>query len=378
VNELIKISPTVERYTEYEELDWVVSHGLGVDHTADLSTFARTLAQVGTVKGREAYYYMRYDDSPERNYIPMMYYNVFGKPGIPVVLHEEVEPVGEIFNAIVLFSSNFLLQKTSQRALLFDGAKKNAILVVNTSLSPDDVVNVVKKYNLAQDWFGKVVTVNAIKIDSAIAYPILGALASAWDVIDLDSVLAALELLDAEKKKDSVKKGYDMAKVKEVSIRAEETELAKRLRKEIEIPKFTGEPWKPEEYYMYQKAAAEAESYPLRIAAMPRWEVLLPGLIEFGPEPGKRNLGFTTPWRWQRPIIDEKKCTKCNTCALYCPENAIDFDSLKVDFNYCKGCGTCAAVCPPKAITMVPEIEYVEGLHDEVVLKRLEAREYGY
>jgi len=72
---------------------------------------------------------------------------------VPVLLHEEPEPVGELFNVIAVFSSSLLIQKTSQRALLFDGAKKDAVLLVNTSITPDDVVRLVlvKKYSLAQD-----------------------------------------------------------------------------------------------------------------------------------------------------------------------------------------------------------------------------------
>jgi len=375
---LVKVTPKVERYPEYEELDWVVGHGIGVDHTADMTTFHQTLAQAGSLKGIETYYYMRYDDSPERNYIPMMFYTVFGKPKVPVLLHEEPEPVGELFNVIAVFSSSLLIQKTSQRALLFDGAKKDAVLLVNTSITPDDVVRLVKKYSLAQDWFGKVVTISAAKIDSAIAWPMLGALARAWDRIDLDSLQAAADLLGKEKKKDSIRKGYEAATVKEVHVLAEETEMFKKIKKEIELPEFTGEFWTPEVFYAYQKAAAEAQTYPSRYAAMPRWEVLAPGLIEFGPQPGKRNIGFTTPWRWQRPIIDMNKCTDCKLCHIYCPEGTIDFSPIQIDYEYCKGCGICAAVCPVGAIKMVSELEYLEGLRDEEVLRRFEQREYGF
>jgi len=111
---------------------------------------------------------------------------------------------------------------------------------------------------------------------------------------------------------------------------------------------------------------------------MPRWEVLAPGLIEFGPQPGKRNIGFTTPWRWQRPIIDMNKCTDCKLCHIYCPDGAIDFSPIKIDYEYCKGCGICEKVCPVGAIKMVSELEYFEGLKDEEVLRRFEQKEYGF
>src|SRR5208337_4723854 len=150
-----------ETYPEYEQLTWVVVHGRGVIHTGNANVLVKTLATAGTIAGKESYFYMRYDDSPERDNIPHLFYAVFGNPSIDVTLHEEVEPVGHVFNAIVVMDSSMLLHQTSQRALLFDGAKKDAVLVVNTSLSHDEIIRLVKKYNLADDWNGKLVTIRA-------------------------------------------------------------------------------------------------------------------------------------------------------------------------------------------------------------------------
>jgi len=113
---------------------------------------------------------------------------------------------------------------------------------------------------------------------------------------------------------------------------------------------------------------------------MPRWEVLAPGLIEFGPKPGDRNIGFTTgEWRFQRPVINYKKCIDCKLCHLYCPDGAIDFSPIKVDYGFCTGCGVCVTVCPTKAIEIIQEIQAMEGLIDEEVpVKRFEERAYGY
>ncbi len=381
INENISVSneSSLENYPEYEALDWVVGHGLGVIHTGDLTTFHSLLAQIGLIKGLDSYYYMRYDDSPERNYLPMMFYTVFGKPNVHVLLHEEVEPIGELWSAIIVFSTNLLVEKTSQRALLFDGAKKDAVLVVNTSLKPEEIVALVKKYNLAQDWKGKVVVVSAGKIDTNLAYPLLGALAKGWNKISLEDVFKALEMDGKERKINSVEKGYENAKVIDVNIKAKETEMFKKENKSQTIPKFTRKPMTKEEYYQYQYAAANAKSYSERISAMPRWEVLVPDLIEFGPEKGKRNAGFTTPWRFTRPVIDMKKCIDCKLCHLYCPDGAIDFSPIRVDYSYCKGCAICAVVCPTKAIKMVSELEYLEKLKDEETPAiRFETREYGF
>lgn len=57
-------------------------------------------------------------------------------------------------------------------------------------------------------------------------------------------------------------------------------------------------------------------------------------------------------WRTSMPIIDMKKCIKCRTCWLSCPDAAVKWDNgPKIDYNICKGCMICWKVCPAKAIT---------------------------
>jgi len=56
-----------------------------------------------------------------------------------------------------------------------------------------------------------------------------------------------------------------------------------------------------------------------------------------------------------RAIVDENKCTGCNTCFIICPCGAIAKNEngvAQVDEELCKGCGICAALCPERAITM--------------------------
>lgn len=66
----------------------------------------------------------------------------------------------------------------------------------------------------------------------------------------------------------------------------------------------------------------------------------------------------TGSWRSLKPVIDEKKCTGCGLCWLYCPDAAISKDKPpKIDYKYCKGCGICASECPVEAIIMVAEEE---------------------
>lgn len=80
-------------------------------------------------------------------------------------------------------------------------------------------------------------------------------------------------------------------------------------------------------------------------------------------EPGSSRKNKTGTWRAFKPIVDVKKCIKCATCEIYCPDSCILVTTEKgkqparVDYDYCKGCGICARVCPAKCITMEQEEE---------------------
>jgi len=73
----------------------------------------------------------------------------------------------------------------------------------------------------------------------------------------------------------------------------------------------------------------------------------------------------TGSWRYMKPVVDKEKCIGCSTCVPFCPEAAIEVESIKykvesknkkgiamIDYDFCKGCGVCADVCPVKAIVM--------------------------
>lgn len=365
--------------SEYDQLNWVIIHGRGVLNTGHGGTFAHTLATAAVLSGRESYYYMRYDDSPERDNIPMIFYTVIGNPRIEITLHEEVEPVGEIFSAIVVMEPTILISQTSQRALLFDGAKKDAVLVVNTSLSPKEVIGLVKKRCLAQNWSGKLVTLRARGYDANIAFPLLAALTKAWNVVSLDDLVNALDFSGASSKAGVVRKVYSEVEPVDVRISAAEAQMT-RARKSRQTCTLKRGKWDLNSYRSYQKAAAKALSYAERISAMPSWQALPPGLIEFGPLPKEKNVGFTTSFaRYLRPVVDKTKCTDCKLCSLYCPDGAIDFDRIEVDLDYCKGCGICARVCPSKVISMTSEFLAAEGLSEkEIVTVEDSLVEYGY
>jgi len=66
----------------------------------------------------------------------------------------------------------------------------------------------------------------------------------------------------------------------------------------------------------------------------------------------------TASWRTLTPVIHLEKCTKCNFCWKFCPDDAIAFDAHGypvIRLDWCKGCGICARECPPHTIEMVEE-----------------------
>ncbi len=69
-------------------------------------------------------------------------------------------------------------------------------------------------------------------------------------------------------------------------------------------------------------------------------------------------LNRTAAWRTFTPKIHLERCTKCNFCWKFCPDDAIEFDPRgfpAIRLAYCKGCGICAEECPPGTIEMVAE-----------------------
>jgi Pyruvate/2-oxoacid:ferredoxin oxidoreductase delta subunit len=53
-------------------------------------------------------------------------------------------------------------------------------------------------------------------------------------------------------------------------------------------------------------------------------------------------------------IVDEGKCTGCESCVEECPSEAINVadDKAAVDYEACVDCGVCVDACPEEAISM--------------------------
>jgi len=53
-------------------------------------------------------------------------------------------------------------------------------------------------------------------------------------------------------------------------------------------------------------------------------------------------------------IVDEEKCSGCESCVEECPSEAIKMvdDKAVVDVEACIDCGVCVDACPVEAISM--------------------------
>lgn len=53
-----------------------------------------------------------------------------------------------------------------------------------------------------------------------------------------------------------------------------------------------------------------------------------------------------------RPVVNQKKCQKCNMCVESCPVNAIDKETKKIDYNICIECMCCHELCMYEAVDL--------------------------
>lgn len=76
------------------------------------------------------------------------------------------------------------------------------------------------------------------------------------------------------------------------------------------------------------------------------------GPMTFGPSSMQ---GFIRRYLVQRPVVNDRLCTRCAECRQYCPAEAISFKRGKMVFDYdrCIRCFCCAEICPSGALRVV-------------------------
>ena len=102
--------------------------------------------------------------------------------------------------------------------------------------------------------------------------------------------------------------------------------------------------------------------------------------VPFGaitPAPVKeQDLFMTSNWRAVRPILDNKKCTRCLTCYAACPDACWSFnekkDRMEWNWKFCKGCRICIHECPSDALSAAPEARFPRwgGAPGKTLLRR--------
>jgi NADPH-dependent glutamate synthase beta subunit-like oxidoreductase/Pyruvate/2-oxoacid:ferredoxin oxidoreductase delta subunit len=95
--------------------------------------------------------------------------------------------------------------------------------------------------------------------------------------------------------------------------------------------------------------AIRSDHFPRRTAAVEEQSPLASRTHGFA----EANLGLTTAAEAER-CFSCGRCTRCDTCLVYCPEGIIDRvpSGYRVDLGFCKGCGICVAECPRDAMEM--------------------------
>jgi 2-oxoacid:acceptor oxidoreductase delta subunit (pyruvate/2-ketoisovalerate family) len=67
------------------------------------------------------------------------------------------------------------------------------------------------------------------------------------------------------------------------------------------------------------------------------------------------SLGADLMMREHDIKLDQKKCTECGICWIYCPLGVIYQNkdgTYDIDADYCRPCGVCVQECPTDAITL--------------------------
>ena len=220
---------------------------------------------------------------------------------------------------------------------LISGAGKNTIVVVNTSMTPDEARDKM------QLQCGTVVTLDAMKIAVEEKTRVNTAL--------LGAITAVSGFIDPEMVKEYIKKnlGKKYANLIPPNIKTFDRGSAEFKKKVFEDDsKFPPQPFRRDGQktgYMNQPIGGA---------------ILTPG--------NSIHKDLTVSRSGWVPVLHKAKCTSCGECDITCPDYCFVWDVakdkkgkeaqtlLRIDYKHCKGCLRCVDIC--KFDALVSKVEY--------------------
>lgn len=304
----------VQLRTDLVEVRWHGRGGQGVVTAGEL------LAEAALIEGKDFQSFPEF--SAERSGAPVTAFTRISSSSIDIQ-SAVVEP------DIVVVLDPTLLEMTNVLTGLKPGT---GIAVVNSILAPEEL----QKTDPLGCYIICTVDATGIAMDlldrNLPNMPMLGALIRITGLVSLDDMercidqrlTARIPPSEVAANKTALKRGYEQA------------------RMAGPIP----EPWE-------DQPSEDRVARPDSAAHLEGWQSLPIG--GFAVDAGSSSKTQTGAWRSNVPVLDLEKCTHCMLCWLFCPDDSVVVQDLKVqgfDLLHCKGCGICALECPLNAIVM--------------------------
>jgi len=230
-------------------------------------------------------------------------------------------------NLLVVFHENVAVTQP-----VLQGIKENAIVIVNTPGTPDEVRDRIRLHA------GTLYCVDASKIAVEEKVRINTTL--------LGTVVRAMDFMDKESLKDAIRKTFQhkYPKLVEGNLRAFD-----RGYEEAQIKTFP-----PDGKYPYIPYHRFEPKFGYLTAP-------LGGVLQTPGSTVEKDLSVSR--EGFIPVLDKEKCVNCAECDSTCPDQCfvwvrhIDEDGKEkqfldhIDYMHCKGCLRCILVCKPGALT---------------------------
>lgn len=288
------------------------------------------LADAARSEGKFVQAFDNYVDLPDRVYVPCRFYvRISGSPIVEPYLYENYSP------SVVICTDAAQVKGCG----ILRGIVNGGMLLVNTSRAPEFVCKLLEGVDelpmlkniatvdagVAREYrvpYGGVEGASEKAVSLRTATVILGAVNQVMSIVSWESL----------KKLESDVEGFEMGS-KAVTQYQNPCFNAKAAGKPVADHIFRG-----------------------------KVDLVVPAPVPNGTQPGF----ITGNYRFERPVLDAKKCTGCRICWASCPDACIapspEGKGVSFDLEYCKGCGICWYVCPAKAITPADELDFEGGM----------------